>query len=247
MKKIGVVGGVGWPSTIEYYRLLCEASQRYHEDKEVSGPTPMPEITIESLDQNFTIVHRGSEALDSWKAWDEYFSAAIQNLKMCGAELILIASATPHTRLEEISRGVDIPLVSMYDSVGSYCKSVGIKSLLVLGTMPTMVSPAFKQSMESFGISAFYPKTERLKTDVVNVIERLYQNKTKGTAVEIEAIVRSCVSSTEIENTAVCLGCTELPLAFEGLNKKQSFDFGGISYINSSVVHALSAFEACIG
>ena len=58
MKKIGIIGGVGWPSTIEYYRIICEESQAYHADKDVSGPIPMPEISIESLNLNFSINHR---------------------------------------------------------------------------------------------------------------------------------------------------------------------------------------------
>ena len=72
MKKIGIVGGVGWPSTIEYYRLICEASQLYHKGKDFSGPIPIPEISIESLNMNFTINNRGSSEPGSWAAWDDY-------------------------------------------------------------------------------------------------------------------------------------------------------------------------------
>lgn len=246
MKKIGIIGGVGWPSTIEYYRLICEACQLFHKDKNFSGPTPMPQISIESLDMNFTVNNRGSSELGSWEDWDTYFNSALKRLVKSGAELILIASVTPHTRLKEISKEISIPIISIYSSVGNYCNENGIKNLLILGTMPTMNSPEFKDALRPFGVSALYPKTHDIKEDVVQVIERLYQNQTTGAAFDIDKIVRSCVSDNDLSNTAVCLGCTELPLAFEGFNNLLSFEHNAVKYLNSSAVHALSVFEACV-
>lgn len=245
MKKIGIVGGIGWPSTIEYYRLICEASQLFHKGKDFSGPIPMPEISIESLNMNFTVNNRGSSEPSSWAAWDDYFKAAVKRLEKSGAELIVIASVTPHARLEEISKGTGTPIISIYESIGSHCNANGVANLLVLGTMPTMTSPAFKHGMEKFGINAFHPQTEQLKSKVLGVIERLYQNKTDGAASEIGNIVRSCVSADELDNTAVCLGCTELPIAFGSFSNSSGFEYQGVNYLNSSVVHALSAFQAC--
>jgi len=173
MKKIGILGGVGWPSTMEYYRLICEASQTYHRDKDFSGPTPMPEISIESLNMNFTVNNRGSDEVGSWATWDEYFKIAANRLEKSGAELIVIASVTPHARLEEISKGTNTPIISVYESIGNHCNANGIENLLVLGTMPTMTSPAFKNGMKKFDINAFHPQSEKLKSCVINVIERL--------------------------------------------------------------------------
>jgi aspartate racemase len=246
MRKIGIIGGIGWPSTIEYYRLICEASQLYHNDKKFSGPTPMPEIVIESMNMNFTVNNRGSTEPDSWHMWDEYFTAAIHRLENSGAELILLASVTPHARLAEISKDTNIPIISIYESIGAHCNANGIVNLLVLGTMPTMTSPSFKCGMEKFGVNVFHPPTGKLKTGVIDVIEKLYQNKTDGAALTIDELVRSCVPVEELDNTAVCLGCTELPLAFKGLKDNSSFKYRGVNYLNSSVVHALSAFQACV-
>lgn len=245
MKKIGIVGGVGWPSTIEYYRLICEASQRYHKDKDFSGPIPMPQIAIESLDMNFTVNNRGSSELGSWDEWDTYFNSALKRLVKSGAELILIASVTPHARLKEISKGINIPVISIYTSVGSYCNNNKIKNLLVLGTMPTMNSPAFKEALNPFGVRVIHPETDGMKNSVVQVIERLYQNQTDGAAADIDKIVQSCISGNDWSNTAVCLGCTELPLAFNGCNNLSSFEHNAVKYLNSPVVHALSVFEEC--
>jgi len=246
MRKIGIVGGVGWPSTIEYYRLICEASQLYHKDRDFSGPIPMPEISIESLNMNFTVNNRGSSELGSWREWDQYFKSAVTRLEQSGAELILIASVTPHARLTEITDGTKTQIVSIYESIGSHCIANKIDNLLVLGTMPTMTSPAFKRGMEKFRVNVLHPETELLKSKVSDVIERLYQNKTEGAASEIDDIVRSCISAGELEDTAICLGCTELPLAFSYVSNKSCFAYQGINYLNSSVVHALSAFQKSV-
>ena len=246
MKKIGIVGGVGWPSTIEYYRLICEASQLYHEGEALTGSVPMPQISIESLDMNFTLSHWGSSEPGSWDKWDNYFNSALSRLVKNGAELLLVASATPHTRLNDISKGIDVPIISIYDSVAQHCTSNGIRNLLILGTMPTMNSPAFKNALHSFGINAEYPKIDAMKEGVVDVIQRLYQNKTDGAAADIEEIVKASVSANDLGNTAVCLGCTELPLAFQGVKNESRFEHNKIKYINSSVIHALSVFHACV-
>ena len=245
MKKIGIIGGIGWPSTIEYYRLICEASQIYHSGKNFTGPTPMPEMVIESLNMNFTINNRGTTESGSWAVWDEYFNHAIKRLENNGAELIVIASVTPHGRLNEISKGVNAPVLSIYDALGDYCAHAGIKKLLVLGTMPTMSSPAFYTNLAPFGVDVQHPHDEKQKSVVVDIIGRLYQNKREGAGESIDQAVRASISASDLENSAVCLGCTELPLAFPDFPGEASFRVNGITYINSAVVHASYAFRAC--
>jgi aspartate racemase len=246
MKKIGIIGGIGWPSTIEYYRHICELSLAYHANLAITGPAPMPEILIESLNLNFAATNRGTSEPGSWDVWDTYFNNALGRLSKGGAELILIAAVTPHARLKEISKGINVPILSVYEAVGSQCKKQNIEKLLVLGTGPTMSSSAFKDGMHKYGVRAFYPQTEELKTKVLGVIERLYQNKTEGTSEEIAKLVYSCVSEEELNKTAVCLGCTELSLAFHDFKDESGFVLDGISYLNSSVAHTKIAFEACV-
>lgn len=245
MKKIGIIGGVGWPSTIEYYRIICEESQRYHRSRGFSGPVPMPEISIESLNMNFTINNRGSDEQDSWNLWDSYFNNALHRLEKSGAEIISIASVTPHARLNEISLGINARVLSIYEAVGLYCNSMDIGNILVLGTMPTMTSSAFIRGMIRYSVSATYPADDSQKTKVVDIIGNLYQNVTDGAATLINEVVRQCVPENELRNTAVCLGCTELPLAFQDFIGEPSFEVDGVNYINSTVVHAKSIFAAC--
>ncbi len=246
MKKIGIIGGIGWPSTIEYYRLICEASQAHHVERNFIGPTPMPEMIIESLNINFTVNNRGTTDPGSWVVWDEYFNKSIRRLESGGAELIVIASVTPHGRLNEILQGVCVPVVSIYNALGDYCNHIGITKLLVLGTMPTMTSPVFRNSLSPFGVDAWHPLNELQRAAVVDAIDRLYQNQKEGVEKVIDQVVRESISEDDLEISAVCLGCTELALAFPEFAGEVSFKKKGITYINSAAVHAASAFRACV-
>ncbi len=210
MKKIGIVGGVGWPSTIDYYKTICALSQSYWGAQGHSKPLPIPEIAIESLNMNFTVNNRGSDEPGSWEAWDQYFQMALKLLESGGAELLIIASVTPHARLEKISQTVNIPVLSVYEAIGRHCSALGVKDLLVLGTQPTMSSPSFVEGIASFGINSFYPRTSELKAEVVRIIENLYHNRTEGAPEMIKTVVRESLSSERLANTAVCrdaLGC----------------------------------------
>lgn len=246
MKKIGIIGGIGWPSTIEYYQRICELSQSYHADKEFTGPIPMPEISIESLDMNFIVNNRGDTSPDSWNVCDTYFNNALLKLEKSGAEMIVIASVTPHSRLKERSTGVGVPILSIYDVIANYCIDNNISRLLVLGTMPTMTTSSFIDSVSSHDISAFYPESAELKNKLIDIISNLYQNKAGSASKDIDELVRTCIDEKDLKHTAVCLACTELPIAFGSYSRQPSFQHEGITYLNSSIIHADSVFTACI-
>lgn len=243
MKKIGIVGGIGWPSTIEYYRLICEASQRYHSTDKIAGPVPMPEMVIESLDIHVTVTNRGTEDPATWVVWDRYFQSALARLEASGADVLVMASVTPHTRLATLSEAITTPIISVYDSVGAYCQKSGIKNLLLLGTMPTMTTTAFADRLAHWAVSGSYPVDSADINTVVATIDQLYQNKKTGAAEAIQSVVHNSVDS---HSTVVCLACTELPLAFETGANLAEFSYNGIRFINAAVIHAEDVFEACI-
>ena len=66
MKKIGIIGGVGWPSTVEYYAELCRRAVARHQAENPGGTPAMPEMSIESLDHRKAIQFLGGEDEASW-------------------------------------------------------------------------------------------------------------------------------------------------------------------------------------
>ena len=123
MKKIGIVGGVAWRSTVEYYADICRRAEEMHLAQRRPGPPASPEMVIESLDLNTAFAAIGNdEDESSWSRFDEYHRAALLRLERSGAEMALIASNTPHHRFREITRGVRIPVVSILAATAAEAK-----------------------------------------------------------------------------------------------------------------------------
>lgn len=247
MKKLGIVGGVGWPSTVDYYRALCRLSDAYYAGKGVNGPTPIPEMSIESIDINKSFGLRGG-ALDdhaSWAGYDQYFRDALLRLEASGAELAIIAGNTPHNRFAAITDGIRIPVLSIFEAVAQECVRLGARDLLILGTAPTMELPVFRQVLSSHAIDAQPPKSAAERKKVVDLIAELYASRGNGAAARIRGVIHNSLPATgRMRN--VCLACTELPHAFRGLENESSIVVGGTRYLNSTMIHARAAFAALL-
>jgi len=110
MKKIGIVGGIGWQSTVDYYTELCHRAERQCLATNRNAFPRHREMSIESLDLYKAISYLGSDGDEgSWLRFDEYHRVALLRLAGAGADFALLASNTPHHRFETIVRDVGIP------------------------------------------------------------------------------------------------------------------------------------------
>jgi aspartate racemase len=117
MKKIGIVGGVAWRSTVDYYSEICRRSKRWYLARQPRGVPATPEMSIESLDLDKAVSYLGIDGdEESWKQFDDYHRAALQRLEASGAEFPLMASNTPHHRFASIVRGTGIPVIEILKS-----------------------------------------------------------------------------------------------------------------------------------
>lgn len=247
MRKLGIVGGVAWPSTIDYYKVISRLSLAHHKGKSITGPPPMPEISIESLNMNKSFGLRGGVIDDdaSWSRFDEYFRQALQRLEVSGAALAIIASNTPHNRFDAITRGIKISVLSIFDAVAIECARLGVTEMLILGTAPTMDSPIFPQVLARHGVTAFAPGSTEVRAKVITLISELYEERNEDAAARIEAIVDASYPNAGALR-AVCLACTELPLAFPQMENQPEFVLGDIRYLNTTIIHAKAAFSALL-
>lgn len=239
MKKIGIIGGIGWPSTIEYYKLIQELWQSHHNDHANSehGNYDLPETCIESLNMTKSLRLRGDNTPGSWENWESYFITAIKSLEHANCEFIAIASVTPHARLAQLQAHTSIPILNVYDSVTRSCKHHDIKKCLILGTLPTMTTPAFKSALEQTGIEAYYPSKESNRSRTLRVIEQLYTHNTEGAKKALCDIIHEEFIEMGNQGIAVCLGCTELSTAFPEHINKTVFKYGSITFLNVFVAH----------
>lgn len=244
MKKLGIVGGVAWPSTVDYYRAICRLSVEHHRGLNVSGPSPTPEMSIESLNLDKSYGLRGGDISDdrSWARYDAYFRDALLRLEKSGAQIAIIASNTPHNRFDAITDGITIPVLNIFHAVAEHCQSLGLKELLILGTAPTMDSPKFAEALRQFGIEGWAPSEQADRSEVVKLIGELQAESDNDAQRRIaEVVARSTFSGAH--TPTACLACTELPLAFKEIERSTEVLVNGVLYVNTTVVHAKAAFR----
>jgi Aspartate racemase len=247
MKKLGMVGGVAWPSTIDYYKAICRLSLAHHQARLADGPAPMPEMTIESLNLNKSYGLRGGSLADdaSWMRYDQYFREALQRIEASGADVALIASNTPHNRYASIIQGIRIPVLSIFEAVARHCATIGITEMLILATAPTMDASAFTDVLARFGIKAHAPASPGERAKIVALIAELQTERDDDAARRIREVVDASFPKTGTVR-AVCLACTELPLALPSIERETDIVVGDIRYINTTMVHAKAAFAALL-
>jgi aspartate racemase len=238
MKKIGIVGGVGWRSTVDYYSEICRRSEDLHLDVKDQEMPLMPEIAIESLDLRKAISYLGEDNKEeSWSRFDEYHRKALKRLEASGAEVALIASNTPHHRFIAIVQGIQIPVVNIFETAAREGARIGARNILILGTTLTMVSSTFRDEFAKLGLNAAAPTDESSQRATTALIAELQRGSFEGGANRLGVIARDSIERQFQGNAAVCLACTELPLVFPEFKALSVFASDGLSFINTIAVH----------
>ena len=244
MKKIGMVGGVAWKSTVDYYSAICRRSEHWHLASNLPGVPSIPEMSIESLDINKAIAYFGADGDDrSWCQFDDYHRTALKRLEASGADFALIASNSPHHRLEAIVRGVGIPVLSIFEVSAKECARMGAREVLILGTSVTMNSPVLREKFAKYGVGASGPHDETTRASTTRLIADLQLGNLEGAAERLADIVQASLQKQLTSQPLVCLACTELPSAFQELKTLPTFEVGDVWYLNTTVVHANAAFD----
>jgi len=237
MKKIGIIGGLAWPSTADYYRLICKLANEHFSQLGQSPPFATPQIVIESLNIFETRSARGVDGDEaSWKNYDTIFQNAFNRLQQAGADFGLIASNTPHTRLHAISRGLELPVISILETTAKTVVSQGGKNALVLGTPLTMRSSMYPEVLAQHQVSAL-AQIEASEIEELNQLidVDLYQGKIKDARKRILEISKKYTDNSTKD--IVCLACTELPLAFPEHADAAYFEVENIGFVNTIAAH----------
>lgn len=127
MATLGIVGGLGPESTIDYYRRIVEGWRRHH-------PSSSPSIVIDSLDVDvgLRLVEHDRPALI------EYLAASVNRLAAAGADFAAMAANTPHVVFDELVARSPIPLLSIVEACADEASRRGLRRLGLLGTRFTM-------------------------------------------------------------------------------------------------------------
>lgn len=205
MKKIGLVGGLGPASTIDYYTGLIDKTQREQ------GQTVYPEIVIDSV--NMTLHDRALVEKDYDRLAD-YLIESIENLRAAGAEIAAITANTEHIIWDMVCQRFTLPVVSVVDATINEIKKNGYKRVLVFGTVFTLKSGLYDNALEKNEINAIIP-TDNDAEQIGNLI---YPNLENGIVIpedrqKLIDIAEQYIAKYNAD--AMLLGCTELPLAIK--------------------------------
>jgi aspartate racemase len=247
MKKIGIVGGVGWPSTVDYYRLICSQANAHFKRLGGEPPYPTPPMTIESLVMHETrnLRAKPGESDDAWAAYDAAFRDAFERLQRAGCDIGIIASNTPHTRLASIRRGLRLPIISILDETAQATVALGKRKALVLGTDVTMRSDDYPTALRALGVEPNPTLPDPLIDEMQRLIdEDFYHGVSDAARGRFLDICDAWVD--DADDTAVVLACTELALAFPEHGDSDHFQADGFAFVNSTVVHAHAALMAAL-
>ena len=148
MRRIGLLGGMSWHSSIEYYTKINEAVAGQ------LGGHHSARILLDSTD--FADI-REMQIAEDWAGTNESLVATAQRLVDGGAEAVAIATNLMHKCAPAIEAAVDVPLIHIVDSIATVAKSQGYSTLAVLGTKWTMLDDFYTGRLESQGIRTLVP------------------------------------------------------------------------------------------
>lgn len=235
-KKIGIIGGIGWPGTVCYYQELCRRARG-------NGTPGSPAMSIESLDMAATLAARGDGNNDhSWHAFDKIFTDALTRLATAECDLAAIASVTPHARLASISNSASLPIVSIVDAVEAELKTAKPEAVLVLGTSVTMQGKVFDSVFENCGCSRIVTTTSQVAAFTELLEKYFYQSRGAEGRGELFDYIQPLIG--DLSSTLVLLACTDLAPAFPEINDTAIFDAGGFRFLDSTGAHVTAILEA---
>ena len=200
MTTVGIVGGLGPESTIDYYRRILEAWER--EDASTA-----PSIVIDNLD-----VRRALYLVDSDRAaLTEYLLGSLRRLAGAGVDFAAMTANTPHIVFDQLVARSTVPLLSIVEVCAEEARRRGLRRLALLGTRFTMEAPFYPEVFARYGIAVVAPSAlDRSWVHERYVGELLKGNFRDETRQQVIALVRRLRDEEKIDG--VILGGTELPL-----------------------------------
>ncbi|MHC2835491.1 aspartate/glutamate racemase family protein [Bacillus sp. F9_6S_D1_P_5] len=201
MKTIGLIGGMSWESTTEYYRIINE------EIKERLGGLHSAKCMINSVD--FEEIERFQSNGD-WNGAGEVLGNAAYALQRGGADFIIICTNTMHKVIEKIKEKIHIPVLHIADATAKEIKRKDIQTVGLLGTKYTMEQDFYKVRIEENHIKVMVPsKKDREKVNEVIYTELCLGKITSQSREYYKRVIEELVQEGA---QGIILGCTEIGL-----------------------------------
>ncbi len=229
MKTIGVIGGLSWVSTIDYYRILNqEMSARL-------GGHHSAKIIMYSVEQGDII---SPTIQDNWDNIEKIVISAAKTVERAGADFIIICSNTVHKVADAVLKHISIPILHIADVTGQKIKAEGFSKVALLGSKNTMEDDFYKAILtQKYGLEIIVPKPEERETVDSIIFNELVLFKVYPSSKEKYLAIMNRLISEGVE--AIILGCTEIPLLI------QSQDCP-VPIFDTTTIHAVAAVEYAV-
>ena len=230
MKTIGMIGGMSWESSLEYYRFLNQMVKKrlggLHSARCLMYSVDFAEIEI--------LQHQ-----DRWDEATELMVDAAGRVERGGADFLIICTNTMHLMADDVQKSIGIPLIHIADAAAGRIKSMGLTRVGLLGTRFTMEQDFYKERLSSrHGIEVVVPDEEGKQT----VHDVIYNELCLGV---LEETSRSRFQKIIAEMggrgaQGVILGCTEIPLLI-------SAEDTDLPIFDTTAIHAEAAVDYALG
>ena len=228
MQTIGIIGGMSWYSTINYYKIINSRVQ------EALGGHHSARVLIDSLD--FDEV-RALQLAEDWDGAGALLAASGRRLQDAGAGTVLIGTNLMHKVAPAVEAALDVPLLHIADTVGAAAAARGVERLAILGTKWVMAEDFYADRLARHGITAIAPAPDRHAAIDAIIFDELTQGVVTDASrthfvAEIQAL-------KDAGAQAVVLACTEIELLI-------SCEDSPLPVIDSMATHADAAAAVCL-
>ncbi|WP_249596080.1 aspartate/glutamate racemase family protein [Peribacillus frigoritolerans] len=228
MKTIGLIGGMSWESSLEYYRIINE------EVKAKLGGLHSAKCILYSVD--FEEIER-CQAEGDWESSGKLLGDAALSLEKAGAEMILICTNTMHKVIGYIEEKVSLPILHIADSTAKQIQKSKISTVGLLGTKYTMEQDFYKTRIETNGIKVLIPTDEDRKVINKVIYEELCLGEIQQSSRDYYKKVIKGLVDDGVEG--IILGCTEIGL----LVKPEDSE---VPLFDTAVIHAIEAVNMAL-
>ncbi len=228
MKTIGIIGGITWHSTLEYYRLVNQLVN------DRLGGVSSAKIVLASLD--FAEIKTWTESGD-WEKISATVCDAAKKLEAAGAQCLLIGANTMHKIAGEVQAAVQVPLIHIADVAANAIRQKGLSRVLLLGTKYTMELDFYKDKLAAAGIQTMIPDEPAR----ISINSTIYEEMGKGIFLpERKAEFMQIIQHfADAGAQGVILGCTEIPVLLQGISKP-------IPEFDTMLLHATAAVDFAV-
>ena len=226
MKTIGMIGGMSWESSIEYYRIINEGVKGklggLHSAKSVMYSVDFAEIE--------TLQHEGR-----WEEATQAMVEAAKHVEAGGADFVIICTNTMHKMAEEVEAAIHIPLLHIVDATAEAIKALGLQVVGLLGTNFTMEQDFYRgRLVERHGLEVLIP--EEQDREIVHRV--IYDELVLGvikpeSRSQYERIIEKLI---EAGAQGIILGCTEIGLLVKDEDSR-------VPLFDTTFIHAVAAVE----